>query len=129
MICYLRKTDVNDNPRQVYGPVVTVWTLPGKYLAKCPGEEKLINLSIFRRSVVCHKIVEDFECRRIFEAVDHAGSQVKPPRFASSKRSINQVKKSSHAYQVTNLLLENRGTQIVEDFVKADELCTRREYA
>ena len=38
----------NDNPRQVYGPVVTVWTLPGKYLAKCPGEEKLINLSIFR---------------------------------------------------------------------------------
>ncbi|WOH05146.1 hypothetical protein DCAR_0624560 [Daucus carota subsp. sativus] len=37
-----------------------------------------------------------------------SGSQVKPPRFASSKRSINQVKKSSHAYQVTNLLLENR---------------------
>ena len=133
--------------------------------------------------MVCHKIVEEFECQRIFQAVDHgidstlifeihhfssllivywfwlmwnidgnakfyrndcqhdeliivvknvkfhiyylvscldsldivtvskiaAGSQVKPPRFASSKRSINQVKKSSHAYQVTNLLLENRG--------------------
>ena len=29
---------IND-PRQVYGPVATVWTLPEKYLAKCPGEE------------------------------------------------------------------------------------------
>ncbi|KAL1824511.1 hypothetical protein ACET3Z_011289 [Daucus carota] len=29
---------IND-PRQLYGPVATVWTLPEKYLAKCPGEE------------------------------------------------------------------------------------------